>query len=235
MKIIVFLAANIAVTYFDIINVNSDSKDLFSEAQDVQKTNFRRLKVGKAVNNIVQKAFKMGVKVWSDATCIDFVEDKNAKDKVVVVKEDGSWSELGRIGGDQRLSLGDRATVREIQINSFKEGSAVHEIGHVLGLLHTMQRYDRDNYVRIFTQNIYPNLVVQFNKLSRDLTYVFGLAYDYGSIMHYDEISCSINKQRTMVAIDPFYQKTMGSDLISFSDVFMINKHYECDGQVQEF
>uniref|UniRef100_A0A0K0DNM7 Metalloendopeptidase n=1 Tax=Angiostrongylus cantonensis TaxID=6313 RepID=A0A0K0DNM7_ANGCA len=67
--------------------------------------------------------------------------------------------------------------------------------------------------------------------MSRNLIDDFGLTYDYGSIMHYNEMSCSINKQRTMVAIDPFYQKTMGSDLISFSDIFMINKHYECDGQ----
>lgn len=35
-----------------------------------------------------------------------------------------------------------------------------------------------------------------------------------------------------MIAVDPRYQKTMGSQLISFSDVYMINEHYECNGWI---
>ncbi|KAE9412590.1 hypothetical protein Angca_010273, partial [Angiostrongylus cantonensis] len=172
-----------------------------------------------------KKTFEMGAKAWSDSTCIDFVERKNAVDKVVVIKESTCWSTTGRLGGDQPLSLSNATTV----------GSVLHEIGHLLGLLHTMQRYDRDSFVRVLTQNIdvrrdeYTAHHYDFGKVSKKLADVYGLTYDYGSVMHYDELSGSTNNQLTLIALDPRYQKTMGSELISFSDIFMINEHYGCN------
>ncbi|VDM64303.1 unnamed protein product [Angiostrongylus costaricensis] len=59
------------------------------------------------LDQIVRKVFKMGVKVLEDATCIGFFEDKNARDKVAVIKEDGCSSGNGRNGGDQLLSVGE--------------------------------------------------------------------------------------------------------------------------------
>ncbi|KAE9414413.1 hypothetical protein Angca_006797 [Angiostrongylus cantonensis] len=142
----------------------------------------------------VQRVFKIGAKMWSDLTCVNFFEDKYAKDKVVVVKESGSSSSIGRCGGDQLLSIGENSPVRHISISA-------HEIGHVLGLFHTMSRYDRDGYIRIIMENV--------------------------DVDRYEV--CSANQKPTMIAIYPQYQKTMGSDLISFSDVFMINEHYGCN------
>lgn len=86
----------------------------------------------------MRKLFKDGMKAWSDTTCIDFVEDDNgashtrhqrltdplqqlftALDKVVLIKEPGIFSSIGRLGGDQFLSLGDgSATVRCNENNS---------------------------------------------------------------------------------------------------------------------
>uniref|UniRef100_A0A158P7N1 Metalloendopeptidase n=1 Tax=Angiostrongylus cantonensis TaxID=6313 RepID=A0A158P7N1_ANGCA len=125
----------------------------------------------------VKKVFKMGVKVWRDSTCIDFVEDKNATDKVIVVGENECWADIARMGGEQFLSLTWDATV----------GSAVHEIGHVLGFFHTMCRYDRDSYIKLVTQNINKHAIGNFQKISRNCSDVYGMGYDYGSIMHYDE------------------------------------------------
>ncbi|KAE9420940.1 hypothetical protein Angca_010264, partial [Angiostrongylus cantonensis] len=187
----------------------------------------------------VQKVFKMGVKVWTDSTCINFVEDKNAQDKVVVVKEVGCWSDNGRVGGEQFLSLGNGCE---------KEGIAVHEVGHVLGLLHTMTRYDRDDYMKIVMQNVDPVNIGEFGKVSEELTEVYGRSYDYGSVMHHNELfalpdlnftprltciitSSSINGHPIMIAIDPYHQRTMGSERISFTDIFVVNERRGCNAK----
>ncbi|KAK6028896.1 astacin [Ostertagia ostertagi] len=56
-----------------------------------------------------RKMFEMGAKQWEEATCVDFKEDKDKKanDSIVLIKEDGCWSYVGRVGGEQPLSLGN--------------------------------------------------------------------------------------------------------------------------------
>ncbi|VDM56948.1 unnamed protein product [Angiostrongylus costaricensis] len=158
----------------------------------------------------VQKVFKMGVKVWNDFTCIDFAEDKNALDESVEISFFPSLA-------TPRLQYPPL-------IEMFQKGSAIHEIGHVLGLYHTMSRHDRDNYIKI------PRSIDEFKKVYKNDSDFYGLTYDYGSVMHYDELSGSTNQQPTMIATDANYQKAMGSDLIAFSDIFVVNEHYGCNG-----
>ncbi|KAE9412188.1 hypothetical protein Angca_006333, partial [Angiostrongylus cantonensis] len=67
-----------------------------------------------------------------------------------------------------------------------------------------------------------------FIKLSKNETGVYGLTYDYGSIVQYGELSGSINGLPTILAKNPNYQMTMVSEIISFSDIYMINEHYGC-------
>ncbi|KAE9412661.1 hypothetical protein Angca_010288, partial [Angiostrongylus cantonensis] len=108
-------------------------------------------------------------------------------------------------------------------------GSAVHEIGHVLGLFHTMQRHDRDDFIKVVMENVDPLCIKEFEKVMVSYIDVYGLTYDYGSVMHYSDLRYSRNNRPTMITIDPNHQRTMGSELISFSDIFMVNEHYGCN------
>ncbi|KAJ1347040.1 Astacin (Peptidase M12A) [Parelaphostrongylus tenuis] len=69
----------------------------------------------KTSDHAIRDIFRRGAEIWSSATCIDFVEDKNARDKVVVVKDPACFSSVGRRGGDQQFSLGSELTVSRMR------------------------------------------------------------------------------------------------------------------------
>ncbi|KAK6012886.1 hypothetical protein OSTOST_21934 [Ostertagia ostertagi] len=53
--------------------------------------------------------------------------------------------------------------------------------------------------------------------------------------MHYGESSVSINKkQPAMLPLEYDYKYTLGSPFVSFVDLVMVNKLYECDVSVSE-
>ncbi|KAK6022108.1 astacin, partial [Ostertagia ostertagi] len=60
---------------------------------------------------LTRRMFEMGAKQWEEATCVDFKEDKDgeAENSLILIKEDGCWSFVGRHGGEQPLSLGKAA------------------------------------------------------------------------------------------------------------------------------
>ncbi|PIO53412.1 astacin, partial [Teladorsagia circumcincta] len=66
-------------------------------------------------------------------------------DRVKVSSLSGCYSHVGRIGGEQVLSLGNGCGASYI---------AAHEIGHLLGFIHTHSRYDRDDYVKVVWEYI---------------------------------------------------------------------------------
>lgn len=76
-------------------------------------------------------------------------------------------------------------------------GSLIHEIGHVVGLLHEHVRCNRDTFVKINWNNIAEKHRHNFYRRCADgETYT---SYDYGSIMHYSNRAFSKNGWRTIV------------------------------------
>ncbi|KAK2148114.1 hypothetical protein LSH36_515g02011 [Paralvinella palmiformis] len=60
-------------------------------------------------------------------------------------------------------------------------GRLLHEIGHVLGLVHEHMRPIRDEYVTVKA----PITNINFQKVATTEYEDFGITYDFNSVMHY--------------------------------------------------
>jgi len=100
-----------------------------------------------------------------------------------------SNSNVGRIGGMQKLRLSGTASV----------GTAIHEIGHAIGLYHEHSRKDRDNYVTVNYSNIRQDSKVDYDKVSSNY-YTIG-RFDFNSIMLYGSYNdaAAINKSKPII------------------------------------
>nr|CDJ97519.1 Peptidase M12A domain containing protein [Haemonchus contortus] len=99
------------------------------------------------VNRKKRQAFKdrrYPKTIWSEGVSYYF-HSLATENRIMVFPEDGCWSFVGRLGGEQKLSLGSGCETPDI---------AAHEIGHALGFFHTMSRYDRDDYITVNTVNV---------------------------------------------------------------------------------
>uniref|UniRef100_A0A0K0DKJ5 Astacin domain-containing protein n=1 Tax=Angiostrongylus cantonensis TaxID=6313 RepID=A0A0K0DKJ5_ANGCA len=79
----------------------------------------------------VKRVFRKAALIWEAETCIDFREDSEAEDKVVVHMGGGCFSSIGRVGGVQYISLGKDCTwapagsTIEVVLDSYPSGVAV--------------------------------------------------------------------------------------------------------------
>ncbi|PIO72083.1 astacin, partial [Teladorsagia circumcincta] len=114
-------------------------------------------------------------------------------------------------------------------------GVAVHEIGHTLGFWHTHSRHDRDEFITVIKENINCSRIGQFMPpKTMEINNNYNLTYDYGSVMHYgatafiNDTAAADRSKLTMVSKDVLYKETLGSPIISFYDLLMMNLYYNC-------
>jgi len=132
------------------------------------------------------------------------------------------WSKVGRIGGHQPLSLGDRCIER---------GTITHELLHALGLYHEHQRSDRDNYVEIHRDNMVDltdsKYKTNFAKCTGCKDY--GIPYNIESVMHYPQWGFAKPNSQSITAHDSTKQSRMGASTgLGMYDKALLLAMYKC-------
>lgn len=154
-------------------------------------------------------------------SCVDFKPYEGESSFISFAKLDGCWSYVGDDGVGQNLSIGARCDTKAI---------VEHELLHALGFYHEQSRSDRDDYVKIWWDQIETGKEHNFVKYEDDFITDLNTPYDYESIMHYRPLS--FNKNDTVPTITtsiPYFNNIIGQRYdFSAVDIIRLNRMYDC-------
>lgn len=187
--------------------------------------------------------------IWASVTCVSFKEvtksPQGQRYILITADTDSNGNPSGcladPVGLPQDASHPTRINVGGCKENKKPLGSIVHEFGHVLGLVHTQMRPDRDQFISMNPAMVKPGFEANFflSPYAFDGDDGVYSPYDYGSIMHYT---------RTQAANAAKYQAsstdwsgtfkvlqslaagvTLGQrDQLSALDIAEVNSIYQC-------
>ncbi|CAN8017651.1 unnamed protein product [Ixodes persulcatus] len=92
-----------------------------------------------------KRAIRKAMLELESKTCVRFVQRTDQTDYLNIIANEGCESHIGRVGGAQELSLGPGCVWH---------GTILHEFLHALGFEHEHARIDRDNYIKVYRNNI---------------------------------------------------------------------------------
>ncbi|KAI6170102.1 Metalloendopeptidase [Aphelenchoides besseyi] len=137
--------------------------------------------ISSAFNADEQKIIRNALSDLSRRTCFKIYERREKPDAVDYVKIDknsGCYSAVGRVGGEQPISLG---------LGCVHDHIVKHEFMHSLGIGHEHQRPDRDVFLTIMKENVWSGFEYAFNRYEWNDFDTGNIPYSYKSIMHYED------------------------------------------------
>ncbi|KAI4801939.1 hypothetical protein KUCAC02_019807 [Chaenocephalus aceratus] len=154
-------------------------------------------------------------------SCVDFKPYEGESSYLSFTKLDGCWSFVGDDRVGQNVSIGARCDTKAI---------VQHELLHALGFYHEQSRSDRDDYVKIWWDQIEEGKKHNFNKYQADVITDLNTPYDYESIMHYRPLSFNKNESiPTITTSIPYFNEIIGQRLdFSAVDITRVNRMYDC-------
>lgn len=154
-------------------------------------------------------------------SCVDFKPYEGETSFISFAKFSGCWSYVGDDRVGQNLSIGAGCDTKAV---------VEHELLHALGFYHEQSRSDRDDYVKIWWDQIEEGKEHNFNKYEDDFITDLNTAYDYESIMHYRPLSFNKNESiPTITTAIPYFNQVIGQRLdFSAVDITRLNRMYDC-------
>ncbi|CAI5671934.1 unnamed protein product [Oreochromis niloticus] len=136
------------------------------------------------------------------------------------------------IGGDIAIKSeadrnADPCTSRSCMWGKWSDGKVYvpYYIANHYCFNHEQTRSDRDNYIRVYWENILDDMEYNFYKID---TLNQGTPYDYNSLMQYERYAFSKNNQPTMVPIPNRNVMLGGATQMSKNDIDRLNRLYQC-------
>lgn len=152
---------------------------------------------------------------WQAKTPIRFVPYTGEQSAFVLFSDEGGFnsSPIGYKPGLNTVTL----------VPGVSLGTAIHEIGHLVGLWHENCRVDHEQHIKIHWENISEEFHDQFRPL--DGMEAFG-DYDLGSQMHYSEDAFA--KETGLITISALDGSKFGNTIgLSDGDIAAVEQMYD--------
>jgi hypothetical protein len=149
---------------------------------------------------------------------IEFVHRfNNEPDYVTFTAGPGCASAVGRVGGQQFITLGPNATI----------GNILHEMGHAAGLLHEHTRMDRDTHLTVHWNNIEPGKADYFKPyLFQGYNGFDHRAFDFNSRMLYGARAYALDPTKPTLTRKDGSLYAINTTTLSSGDLAVLNDMY---------